>query len=105
MTGHWPPSAEITEIAALMPLAVTLDRLKAQLLGERAVILLPPEVAPDVTGFMGHPVLRVPGLAQPMVGIPPETAMMRSMREFARDIDPPVSSGELDAIRDEWHQP
>jgi hypothetical protein len=72
----WPTGAEMDTFTSL---TVTLDRLETQLLHEGAVILLPPDVAPDVTGFMGRSVLRVPGLAEPMVGIPAGTRL-RSLR-------------------------
>lgn len=55
-------------LLCLMPL---LDKLKMEMLGQGAVIMVPTEAATGKLGtFMRLDVLRVPGLAEPMIAIP-----------------------------------
>ena len=55
-------------LLSLLPL---LDRLRGQMLDRGAVVLVPTSGATGSLGtFMGHDVIRVPGLAGPMIGIP-----------------------------------
>lgn len=55
-------------LISLLPL---LDKLQEQRLHERAVILVPTDGATGKLGtFMGRDVIRVPGLAEPMIGLP-----------------------------------
>ncbi len=59
----------------MMPLQVQIDRLKGQMLGRDAVILLPSDAEPGAFGRMwGNDVFRVRGTAEPLVAIPAVTA-------------------------------
>lgn len=55
----------------LMALQVAYAQLELAGFGDGAVILLPPEVAEGFTVIANMSVIRVPGLAEPMLGLPP----------------------------------
>lgn len=95
-------------LISLMPL---LDRLQEQMLDQRAVILVPTSGATGPLGtLMGRDVIRVPGLAEPMIGIPGlkvpgvvdrHEALASFVAEMERE-QGPVSDAEVQAVREEW---
>jgi len=67
--GSYDDFAAYSErLVSLLPL---FYKLQEQMLDQRAVILVPADGATGLLGtFMGRDVIRVPGLAEPMIGIP-----------------------------------
>jgi hypothetical protein len=95
----------------LMTLMPVYRKLQAELLHERAVILVPTEAATGSLGtFMGLEVLRVPGLAEMMMGIPalgwvPDESKLEILASVVADLEQenaPPTEAELQDVRAEW---
>jgi hypothetical protein len=71
MSAGYGHELEWSTLSRLTPVAVMRDRLRAAMLDEGAVVLVPPDFLPDwVENWDGMTLLRVPGLPVPMIGLP-----------------------------------
>ena len=68
----------------IMDLTVAYLRLEVQGMGDGAVMLLPPDVADGFTVVANMPVIRVPGLPEPMLGLPRDALIPVSEAERRR---------------------
>ena len=94
-----------------MPLMPVLGKLREQMLDQRAAFLVPSEGATGVMGqFMRLDVIRAPGLAEPMIGIPalswvPDESKLENLTSVAAELEQengPVTEAELRDVRAEW---
>lgn len=95
----------------LMTLMPVYRKLQAELLHERAVILVPTEAASGSLGkFMGLDVLRVLGLTEMMIGIPalgwvPDESKLDTLQAVNAELERengPVTEAQKQDVRTEW---